>query len=51
MEDYYNIEPINGKYYIFNKLIMQFEKIPFDTQELAQEHINTMISMCDYMCN
>jgi hypothetical protein len=30
---------------------MKFEKEPFDTKEEAQEHINTIISMCEIMCN
>jgi len=51
MKQYYNIEQIQDKYYIFNSLIMKFERIPFNTEQEAQEHIDTIIFMCEYMCN
>lgn len=51
MKQDYNIEQIHNKYYIFNSLIMQFEKEPFMTFQEAEDYINDIINMCEIMCN
>lgn len=51
MKQCYNIEQIHDKYYIFNSLIMQFEKEPFNTYREAENYINDITRLCDMICN
>lgn len=51
MKQYYTIEHIYNKYYIFNGLIMKFEKEPFNTYQEAENYINDITTLCDMICN